>query len=82
VFLEPGDLVRVEVEKIGSLTNPIMDAEGRAPAGSPAAEAMAATSARATADPWTAGASTGAGVATSAAPPSRAQEPARRGQGR
>jgi acylpyruvate hydrolase len=82
VFLEPGDLVRVEVEKIGSLTNPIVDAEGRAPAGSPAAEAMAATSARATADPWTAGASTGAGVATSAAPPSRAQEPARRGQGR
>jgi acylpyruvate hydrolase len=37
VFLEPGDLVRVEVERIGSLTNPITDEEGRAPEGSPAA---------------------------------------------
>jgi 2-keto-4-pentenoate hydratase/2-oxohepta-3-ene-1,7-dioic acid hydratase in catechol pathway len=41
VFLEPGDLVRVEIERIGSLTNPITDAEGRAPAGSPAAQFMA-----------------------------------------
>lgn len=40
VFLEPGDLVRVEVEHIGSLTNPITDEEGRAPAGSPAARFM------------------------------------------
>jgi 2-keto-4-pentenoate hydratase/2-oxohepta-3-ene-1,7-dioic acid hydratase in catechol pathway len=37
VFLEPGDLVRVEVERIGSLTNPVVDEEGRAPKGSPAA---------------------------------------------
>ena len=28
VFLEPGDLVRVEVERIGRLTNPITDADG------------------------------------------------------
>ena len=37
LFLEPGDLVKVEVERIGSLTNPVTDAEGHAPAGSPAA---------------------------------------------
>jgi 2-keto-4-pentenoate hydratase/2-oxohepta-3-ene-1,7-dioic acid hydratase in catechol pathway len=36
VFLEPGDLVRVEVERIGSLTNPVVDEEGRVPEGSPA----------------------------------------------
>lgn len=41
VFLEPGDVVRVEVEGIGSLTNPIVDAEGEAPAGSPAARWLA-----------------------------------------
>jgi 5-carboxymethyl-2-hydroxymuconate isomerase len=41
VFLEPGDLVRVEVERIGTLTNPITDEDGRAPAGSPAARFMA-----------------------------------------
>jgi 2-keto-4-pentenoate hydratase/2-oxohepta-3-ene-1,7-dioic acid hydratase in catechol pathway len=41
VFLEPGDLVRVEVERIGSLTNPIPDEDGNAPAGSPAARFMA-----------------------------------------
>jgi 2-keto-4-pentenoate hydratase/2-oxohepta-3-ene-1,7-dioic acid hydratase in catechol pathway len=41
VFLEPGDLVRVEVEGIGSLTNPIVDEDGHAPAGSPATRAMA-----------------------------------------
>jgi len=41
VFLEPGDLVRVEVERIGSLTNPITDEDGNAPAGSPAARFMA-----------------------------------------
>ena len=40
-FLEPGDVVRVEVEGIGSLTNPVVDAEGRAPAGSPAARLLA-----------------------------------------
>jgi 5-carboxymethyl-2-hydroxymuconate isomerase len=37
IFLEPGDLVRVEVEKIGSLTSPVTDADGRTPEGSPAA---------------------------------------------
>jgi 2-keto-4-pentenoate hydratase/2-oxohepta-3-ene-1,7-dioic acid hydratase in catechol pathway len=42
IFLEPGDLVRVEVEHIGSLTNPITDEEGRAPDGSPAALFLAA----------------------------------------
>jgi 2-keto-4-pentenoate hydratase/2-oxohepta-3-ene-1,7-dioic acid hydratase in catechol pathway len=41
IFLEPGDLVKVEVEAIGSLTNPITDEEGNAPTGSPAARFMA-----------------------------------------
>ena len=41
VFLQPGDVVRVEVEGIGSLTNPITDEDGHAPTGSPAAVAMA-----------------------------------------
>ena len=41
IFLEPGDLVTVEVEKIGTLTNPVVDVDGRAPADSPAARAMA-----------------------------------------
>ena len=41
VFLEPGDLVRVEVERIGTLTNPVTDADGAAPAGSPAARFLA-----------------------------------------
>jgi 2-keto-4-pentenoate hydratase/2-oxohepta-3-ene-1,7-dioic acid hydratase in catechol pathway len=41
VFLEPGDVVRVEVERIGSVTNPVVDAGGRAPAGSPAARLLA-----------------------------------------
>ena len=41
VFLEPGDVVRVEVEGIGSLTNPVVDADGSAPAGSPAARLLA-----------------------------------------
>ena len=40
VFLEPGDLVRVEVEGIGTLTNPITDEAGGAPEGSPAAAFM------------------------------------------
>ncbi|HEX7492145.1 MAG TPA: fumarylacetoacetate hydrolase family protein [Candidatus Limnocylindrales bacterium] len=42
IFLEPGDLVRVEVEKIGSLTSPVTDADGRAPEGSPAARFLSA----------------------------------------
>jgi 2-keto-4-pentenoate hydratase/2-oxohepta-3-ene-1,7-dioic acid hydratase in catechol pathway len=37
LFLAPGDLVTVEVERIGKLTNPVTDAEGKAPKGSPAA---------------------------------------------
>jgi 2-keto-4-pentenoate hydratase/2-oxohepta-3-ene-1,7-dioic acid hydratase in catechol pathway len=41
VFLEAGDLVRVEVERIGGLTNPVVDEDGRAPAGSPAARFLA-----------------------------------------
>ena len=41
IFLEPGDVVKVEVERIGSLTNPITDEAGDAPAGSPAARFMA-----------------------------------------
>jgi 2-keto-4-pentenoate hydratase/2-oxohepta-3-ene-1,7-dioic acid hydratase in catechol pathway len=40
VFLEPGDVVRVEVAGLGSLTNPVVDASGAAPAGSPAAKLM------------------------------------------
>jgi 2-keto-4-pentenoate hydratase/2-oxohepta-3-ene-1,7-dioic acid hydratase in catechol pathway len=40
IFLEPGDLVSVEVEHIGTLTNPVVDADGQAPADSPAARAL------------------------------------------
>ncbi len=40
VFLEPGDVVTVEIEGIGKLTNPIVDVNGHAPADSPAAKAM------------------------------------------
>ncbi len=46
VFLEPGDLVRVEVERIGSLTNPITDEAGEVPAGSPAASFLAERTAK------------------------------------
>jgi 2-keto-4-pentenoate hydratase/2-oxohepta-3-ene-1,7-dioic acid hydratase in catechol pathway len=41
MFLEPGDLVTVEVERIGSLTNPVTDEDGHAAEGSPAALFMA-----------------------------------------
>ncbi len=41
IFLEPGDTVTVEVERIGKLTNPVVDAAGNAPAGSPAAKLLA-----------------------------------------
>ena len=41
VFLVPGDVVRVEVEGIGSATNPIVDADGSVPPGSPAARLLA-----------------------------------------
>jgi 2-keto-4-pentenoate hydratase/2-oxohepta-3-ene-1,7-dioic acid hydratase in catechol pathway len=50
-FLEPGDLVTVEVERIGRLTNPVTDAEGRAPEGSPAERFLAEQSARSSAGP-------------------------------
>ena len=40
VFLVPGDVVRVEVERIGSVTNPIVGADGDVPAGSPAARLL------------------------------------------
>ncbi len=46
VFLVPGDVVRVDVEGIGSVSNPIVDADGSAPAGSPAAGLLAARAAR------------------------------------
>ncbi len=46
VFLVPGDVVRVEVEGIGSVTNPIVDADGSAPAGSPAERLLALRSPR------------------------------------
>ncbi len=45
IFLEPGDLVSVEVERIGRLTNPVTDLDGHAPDGSPAARFIAETSA-------------------------------------
>jgi 2-keto-4-pentenoate hydratase/2-oxohepta-3-ene-1,7-dioic acid hydratase in catechol pathway len=40
VFLQAGDVVRVEVERIGSVANPIVDADGRVPVGSPAARML------------------------------------------
>ncbi len=46
VFLAPGDVVRVEVELIGEVTNPIVDADGGAPAGSPAERLLAARAVR------------------------------------
>ena len=61
VFLQPGDLVRVEVERIGTLTNPITDDEGNAPTGSPAARFMADGAAGVE--------SNAAGVESNAAPP-------------
>jgi 5-carboxymethyl-2-hydroxymuconate isomerase len=41
LFLRPGDLVAVEVERIGRLTNPVTDTDGKAPKGSPAARFLA-----------------------------------------
>ena len=45
VFLVPGDVVRVEVEGIGAVASPIVDADGGAPDGSPAAGLLAARAA-------------------------------------
>jgi 2-keto-4-pentenoate hydratase/2-oxohepta-3-ene-1,7-dioic acid hydratase in catechol pathway len=42
VLLAPGDVVTVEVGGIGRLTNPIVAADGSAPAGSPAREMLEA----------------------------------------
>ena len=36
IFMEPGDLVRVEVQGIGSVTNPVADHAGQVPEGTPA----------------------------------------------
>ena len=47
VFLVPGDVVRVEVEEIGSVTNPIVDEDGTAPPGSPAVPLLAGRAATA-----------------------------------
>ena len=41
VFMEPGDVVRIEIEGVGSLTNPIADEHGEVPAGSPAERELA-----------------------------------------
>ena len=41
VFIEPGDVVRIEIEGVGSLTNPIADERGEVPAGSPAERELA-----------------------------------------
>jgi len=46
VFLQPGDLVRIEVERIGSVANPVIDWDAGVPAGSPAALALAARAGR------------------------------------
>jgi 2-keto-4-pentenoate hydratase/2-oxohepta-3-ene-1,7-dioic acid hydratase in catechol pathway len=40
-FLEPGDVIAVEVEGIGRLTNPVVDHDGSAPVDSPAARMLA-----------------------------------------
>jgi 2-keto-4-pentenoate hydratase/2-oxohepta-3-ene-1,7-dioic acid hydratase in catechol pathway len=58
-FLAPGDLVRVDVEGIGSVTNPVVDADGRAPAGSPAARLLAERPGPAGTSPGPAGTSAG-----------------------
>ena len=41
LFMEPGDVVRVEIDGIGSLTSPIADERGSVPQGSPAAVEIA-----------------------------------------
>ncbi len=41
VFLQPGDVVVVEVERLGRLANPIVAADGTVPPGSPAARLLA-----------------------------------------
>jgi 2-keto-4-pentenoate hydratase/2-oxohepta-3-ene-1,7-dioic acid hydratase in catechol pathway len=49
VFLQPGDLVRVEVDGIGTVSNPVIEHDASVPAGTPAAMALAARAARLTA---------------------------------
>jgi hypothetical protein len=41
MFLRPGDVATIEVQSIGRLSNPIVDADGSAPDGSPAARVLA-----------------------------------------
>jgi 2-keto-4-pentenoate hydratase/2-oxohepta-3-ene-1,7-dioic acid hydratase in catechol pathway len=41
LFMEPGDVVRVEIDGIGSLTSPVADERGAVPQGSPAAAEIA-----------------------------------------
>jgi len=41
VFLRPGDVATIEVESVGRLSNPVVDGDGRAPDGSPAARLLA-----------------------------------------
>jgi 2-keto-4-pentenoate hydratase/2-oxohepta-3-ene-1,7-dioic acid hydratase in catechol pathway len=41
VFLRPGDVATIEVESVGRLSNPVVDRDGRAPDGSPAARLLA-----------------------------------------
>lgn len=42
VYLLPGDVARVEVEGVGAVESPVVDADATAPAGSPAARLIAA----------------------------------------
>jgi 2-keto-4-pentenoate hydratase/2-oxohepta-3-ene-1,7-dioic acid hydratase in catechol pathway len=46
IFLQPGDVVTVEVEGIGQLTNPVTNEDGSAPEGSPAARQLATPAGR------------------------------------
>jgi 2-keto-4-pentenoate hydratase/2-oxohepta-3-ene-1,7-dioic acid hydratase in catechol pathway len=41
LFMEPGDVVRIEIGGLGSLTSPVADARGAIPAGTPAAAEVA-----------------------------------------
>lgn len=41
VYLEPGDVARVEIEGVGSVENPVVDADGNAPVDSPAGRMLA-----------------------------------------
>ena len=51
VFIEPGDVVRIEIEGVGGLTNPIANERGEVPAGSPAERELSRRQAPAAAVP-------------------------------